>query len=74
MTSIVAILVAIILAVGNIALMGSALIALQHGRFGLLLVALMVLFVSGELIIKPLFRLVGEQGVRKHLAKRNKGE
>lgn len=74
MINIVAIFVAIILVVWNTVLMGSALIALQHGQFGLLLVALIALFVSGELLIKPLFRLVGEQGVRKHLAKRNKGE
>ncbi len=67
-----AILLAIVLTAGNRVLLAYGLMALQHGRLGLLLLAFLTLIACGEMVIKPLFRLVGEQEVRKHLAERGK--
>lgn len=69
-----AILVAIVVTGLSTVLIAFGLMAAQHGRFGLLLVALMVLLACGELIIKPLFYLVGKQDALRHIAERNKRE
>lgn len=70
-----AILVAVVLTAGNIYFIGFGLeVAVYQSQYVWLIVALLTLIASCEMGIKPLFRLVGEQEVRKHLAKRGKGE